>query len=91
MAMTCPITEEITPTLSTDHGASRESKKEAESSSRGTREITLPSTLAQECASNPFLRTDSPSLRARICEREGSDTLSQVEVFAALRGWKDNS
>ena len=54
-------------------------------------EITLPSTLAQECASNPFLRTDSPSLRARICEREGSDTLSQVEVFAALRGWKDNS
>lgn len=54
-------------------------------------EITLPSTLALECASNPFLRTDSPALRSRICDREGRDTLSQVEVFAALRGWKDNS
>ena len=54
-------------------------------------EITLPSTLAQECASNPFLRTDSPSVRSRICEREGNNALSQVDVFAALRGWKDNS
>ncbi|WP_372861354.1 hydroxyacylglutathione hydrolase [Spongiibacter sp.] len=54
-------------------------------------ESSLPSTIADEQAFNPFLRTAETSLRSCIARREGRNNLLQEEVFAALRAWKDNS
>ncbi len=50
---------------------------------------TLPSTLADECAANPFLRIDAPAVRAAIVGRTGRPIGDRVEAFAALRQWKD--
>ena len=52
--------------------------------------ISLPSSIGLERATNPFLRSAQPSVGARISEREGSASRSPVQVFAALRAWKDH-
>lgn len=46
---------------------------------------TVPSTIALEKATNPFLRTDSPEIRATL-HREHA---SSVDVFAEIRRRKD--
>ncbi len=50
---------------------------------------TLPSTLAEERATNPFLRTAQPSVVAAIAARLGRAPADEVETFAELRRWKD--
>ena len=52
--------------------------------------ISLPSNLALERATNPFLRSAEPSVKARIDERDGPQERSAGEVFAKLRAWKDH-
>jgi hydroxyacylglutathione hydrolase len=50
---------------------------------------SVPSTLAEELATNPFLRTGSDNVRVaaeRFAERQLAGT---AEVFTALRRWKD--
>ena len=51
---------------------------------------TVPSTIADEKATNPFLRTGSPelaaSVRARLPQVPAGDA---VALFAAVRGLKD--
>lgn len=54
----------------------------------------VPSTLAEERATNPFLRTDAPTLRARVAAAwaaEGRAVAMRTpeDVFAALRALKD--
>jgi hydroxyacylglutathione hydrolase len=56
---------------------------------RARGEITLPSNLALEKRTNPFLRTAETSVKQKADERNGLDNLSQSAVFAALRAWKD--
>ncbi|MBB1612681.1 hydroxyacylglutathione hydrolase [Pseudomonas sp. UMC65] len=51
--------------------------------------MTLPSTLALEKLTNPFLRTGETSVKQKADERNGQDNQSQSAVFAALRAWKD--
>ncbi len=51
--------------------------------------MTLPSTLALEKLTNPFLRTAETSVKQKADERNGMDNPSQSAVFAALRAWKD--
>lgn len=52
--------------------------------------ITLPSTIAVERRTNPFLRATEPALR-QSCERHFDTPLdTPVDSFAALRRWKDN-
>jgi len=46
---------------------------------------TVPSTLEEELATNPFLRIDNPAARAA-----GQKLLNPAEVFAKLRRRKDN-
>lgn len=53
-------------------------------------QISLPSSIALERATNPFLRSAQPSVGARISEREGPASRSPAQVFAALRAWKDH-
>lgn len=47
---------------------------------------TVPSTLGQERATNPFLRSDSPNIQATL-HMQGADP---VDVFAEVRSRKDN-
>jgi hydroxyacylglutathione hydrolase len=47
--------------------------------------LPMPSTIAEERATNPFLRADLPALRAAA----GLPQAPAVEVFAALRAMKD--
>lgn len=47
---------------------------------------TLPSTLAQELATNPFFREDSPAIRKAIAATEDE---SPMAVFAQIRRLKD--
>ncbi|SDU02788.1 hydroxyacylglutathione hydrolase [Pseudomonas pohangensis] len=51
--------------------------------------ISLPTTIAREKATNPFLRSDIPAVQAVAAQRSGEKNLSAVAVFAAIRGWKD--
>ncbi|MDQ3057691.1 MAG: hydroxyacylglutathione hydrolase, partial [Pseudomonadota bacterium] len=50
---------------------------------------TLPSTLANERAANPFLRVDTPAIRMAVAQRLGREPADRVETFAELRRWKD--
>jgi hydroxyacylglutathione hydrolase len=50
---------------------------------------TLPSTLARERAANPFLRADEPALAASASRHAGKPLHDPVQVFAALREWKN--
>lgn len=52
-------------------------------------EMTLPSNLALEKRTNPFLRTAETSVKQKADERNGRDNRSGAEVFASLRAWKD--
>jgi hydroxyacylglutathione hydrolase len=53
---------------------------------RAKKEMTLPTTIAEELKTNPFLRPQSPEIRAKL----GLEGASDGEVFAALRRRKDN-
>jgi len=49
---------------------------------------TVPSTIACEKASNPFLRCSEPEVVASA-QRHGAGAADEVAVFAALREWKN--
>lgn len=53
-------------------------------------EVTLPSTVAEELATNPFLRPEQRSVTESAERRAGRRLTSPVDVFAAVRAWKDN-
>jgi hydroxyacylglutathione hydrolase len=50
---------------------------------------TLPSSLADELACNPFLRVDSDAIRDAVARHLGHVPADRVETFAGLRRWKD--
>ncbi|MBP6750173.1 MAG: hydroxyacylglutathione hydrolase [Xanthomonadaceae bacterium] len=52
---------------------------------------TLPITIAEECAANPFLRSDSAAIQASIAARleRSPAEMSRLDTFAELRRWKD--
>ncbi|MDP5239884.1 hydroxyacylglutathione hydrolase [Uliginosibacterium sp. 31-16] len=51
---------------------------------------TLPSSLAEERASNPFLRCTEPAVIAAAEKHAGHALRGPLEVFTALRQWKDS-
>jgi len=56
---------------------------------RNENRISLPSNLALERRTNPFIRTGETSVKEKVDERTGSDNQSPSAIFAALRAWKD--
>jgi hydroxyacylglutathione hydrolase len=52
---------------------------------------TLPSTLAEEKATNPFLRCAEPAVVDSVNKYLGSRVSDPVRVFAAIRDWKNKS
>lgn len=57
---------------------------------RANDQATVPSTLATELATNPFLRYDADEVIATATTRKNTSTLDADEVFGAIREWKDN-
>lgn len=51
---------------------------------------TVPSTLAVELETNPFLRSHTPELRDSLRRQGRLEGESDPEVFATVRAWKDN-
>ena len=61
----------------------------AAQATRARGEPTVPSVLALELATNPFLRCDAPALQASL-QRQGKYAGGDsAQVFATVRGWKD--
>lgn len=60
-------------------------RTDAVTKARASGRPTVPSSLALEAATNPFLRAASPSIRRRL-EMEGAE---DVDVFAEVRARKD--
>ena len=56
---------------------------------RSENRISLPSNLALERRTNPFIRTNETSVKEKADERTGTQNQSPSAVFAALRAWKD--
>jgi len=56
---------------------------------RSRSEPTLPATIAEERAVNPFLRCDVAAVREAAERHAGRPLREAVDVFAALRAWKD--
>jgi len=52
-------------------------------------EPTVPSTIAEELATNPFLRCDEPAVRRAAEARAGRPLATTEAVFAAIREWKN--
>jgi hydroxyacylglutathione hydrolase len=50
---------------------------------------TVPSTLAEELETNPFLRVGDPAVRRAAEAHAGRPLGGDAEVFAAVRTWKD--
>jgi hydroxyacylglutathione hydrolase len=50
---------------------------------------TLPSTIARERATNPFLRTGDGNIQRSASLHAGRPLTSPVEIFGKLREWKD--
>ncbi|MEW5889788.1 MAG: hydroxyacylglutathione hydrolase [Pseudomonadota bacterium] len=50
---------------------------------------TVPFTLAEELATNPFLRVELPSVKAAAQARQGQPLEDPAAVFAAVREWKN--
>ena len=51
---------------------------------------TVPTTLKQELATNPFLRSDQPEVVRAASQRASLKNPTPVEVFSVIRKWKDN-
>jgi hydroxyacylglutathione hydrolase len=73
--------EPDSPALATRVAAAREAR------ARG--EPTVPSRLALELATNPFLRTAEPAVVAAAEGFAGTPLGDETAVFTALRRWKD--
>lgn len=57
---------------------------------RARGEVTLPSSLAEEQRTNPFLRVTQPAIKSRLEQRVGHSLPDDpAQLFAALRTWKN--
>jgi hydroxyacylglutathione hydrolase len=64
-------------------------KLERVRSLRATQKPTVPSTIGDEKRTNPFLRSDSPELRANVRRRFPDVSEDPVAIFAKTRELKD--
>lgn len=67
-------------------GAALRAAEEASKSKR----CTLPSSIGDERAINPFMRWDAPEVIAAAERRAGGALAGSDAVFASIRQWKDN-
>jgi len=65
-------------------------RMDREGAKRQRDEPTLPSTIGDELATNPFLRAALPDVMERAAARAGRSLDDPVDSFATLRAWKDD-
>ncbi len=51
---------------------------------------TVPSSIALESATNPFLRCTLPAVRSAAARRAARELADPADVFAVVRAWKDD-
>ena len=56
---------------------------------RESAQPTIPTSIANELAINPFLRSDQADVKQSAERFTGKSLTTEVEVFAAVRRWKD--
>lgn len=71
--------------------AALHARLERDQAKRNRGQPTLPSTIGEERATNPFLRTSDAAVRAAAIRHAGRDLPDRVAVFAELRAWKNAS
>jgi hydroxyacylglutathione hydrolase len=64
-------------------------RKQRDAARRERGEPTVPSTIGEEIATNPFLRCREPGVVASAERRAGRKLADAVEVFAEIREWKN--
>ena len=57
---------------------------------RAAGQPTLPSTIAMEKATNPFLRCNMPDVIAAVQRAAQIQQADEISIFTALRTWKDS-
>jgi hydroxyacylglutathione hydrolase len=65
-------------------------RKARELAKRARGEPTVPSTIGEELATNPFLRCDQPEVIAAAERRAGRKLQGPIEVFTEIRAWKNS-
>jgi len=65
------------------------SREQATLALRAAGRPTVPSSIALERATNPFLRTAEAAVREAAGVRLGHAPADSIEVLAVIRGWKD--
>ncbi|MEE9328100.1 MAG: hydroxyacylglutathione hydrolase [Cocleimonas sp.] len=53
-------------------------------------QATVPSLLSLELSTNPFMRTHLPHVQERVADATGKALADSVDVFTAMRNWKDS-
>ncbi|NVJ61691.1 MAG: hydroxyacylglutathione hydrolase [Gammaproteobacteria bacterium] len=53
-------------------------------------QITLPSTIQLEITTNPFMRTNKPTIKQAAETFLSTPLSTESDIFAAIRKWKDN-
>jgi hydroxyacylglutathione hydrolase len=71
------------------HNTALQVRAEAVRELRARQQPTLPVTMDEERATNPFLRCDDPAVRATVTARLGRPPVGRIETFAVLREWKN--
>ena len=72
------------------HSDARKARLARETERRARGEPTVPSVLADELATNPFLRAAEPAVVAAATTHAGRAVQPGVDAFAVLRAWKDS-
>ena len=63
-------------------------RERVDTETRAQNRPTVPSTIGREKATNPFLRCDQPEV-VQAAGRHGAAAAGPVEVFTAIREWKN--
>jgi hydroxyacylglutathione hydrolase len=71
------------------HNPDLDEREAADRAARARGEPTVPSTLALELATNPFLRQEQPTVIAAAEQWAGEALPGRHAVFRAIRSWKD--
>ena len=72
------------------HNAQLAARQAHDQATRAASQPTVPSRIALERETNPFLRWDAPEVIAAAKARSGLPAPSPDEVFASIREWKNS-
>ena len=69
--------------------ASLAERERTDARTRDENRPTVPTTIGREKATNPFLRCGEPEVVRSASRRGGAPITDPVEVFTAIREWKN--